>query len=376
MRFLRSRLIPLFFATSVALASPVFAGFEDGCILNLQSDLKRQDLAAAIGLHYYRSGERPAGITRKVQGGEVYYFAPSGERVLDPATLERVNALKIPPAYTDVWISPDAESHVLAIGFDSRHRPQYAYHPLWTDATSVTKFVRMEHFGKKIADVRQTMKADILTPGLGRRKLLATVALVLETGSIRVGSVKYAVENGSYGLTTLLHSHVQVSGSVVAFDFIGKEGIRHVFEIDNPLVAPVFADLLRQPTETLFAGIDAEDVKKYLQEISGGEKITAKDFRTWEGTTAAAKKLLELGAPKDLSDAEAKIKIAVEYAASLLRNEPGTARENYIHALVLTSYAEGRPFQDVATWVGQSTGTAGLAPEERFVLELIRRSRN
>lgn len=402
MRFLRSLFISALFATSVGLLPLNVAAWEDGCLAVLQSDLKRQDLAAAIGLTYFK--ERPPGITRQVTPRKVKrtvtnkkglstekevtefdirYFDPAGKPIRDRATLDRIAALTIPPGYRDVWISPDTRSHVLSIGYDVKGRPQYAYHPLWTEATSVTKFIRMGQFGKQIANVRRVTLADLRSVGLNRRKLLAAAATILETGNIRVGSEKYMIDNGSYGLTTLLHEHVGVDGPVISFDFIGKEGIRHRFAIENPEVAPVIAELLARPGPRLFEyldeavtarTIDGGDVKKYLEEISGGEKFTAKDFRTWQGTTAAAKKLIELGPPLDAIDAEAKVKLAVEYAASNLRNKPGTARENYIFPLVLKAYVEGENFQSIVSWLGKTSDASGLAPEERFVLELLRRS--
>lgn len=393
MRFLRPLLLAILVVTSALLSAPVAGAWENGCEVLLQSDLKRQDLAAAIGLTYFK--ERPAGFTRQVKSKKVTrvvtgkngrtsekevteytirYFDPNGMPVVDRTTIERFEALAIPPAYADVWISPDVNSHVLSIGHDVKGRPQYAYHRLWTEATSVTKFIRMERFGKQIANVRRVTRADLRSSGLTRRKLLAAAATLLETGNIRVGSEKYAVDNGSYGLTTLLHEHVGVEGFVISFDFIGKEGIRHRFSIESPEVAPVIAELLRRPGPRLFDSIDAGDVKKYLEEISGTEEFTAKDFRTWQGTTAAAKKLIDLGPPIDAADAEKNIKLAVEYAADNLRNKPATARENYIHPLVLKSYAEGDRFQSILIQLQKKPDGSELALEERFVLELLRRN--
>jgi DNA topoisomerase-1 len=315
---------------------------------------------------------------------DISYVGPDGKRITDADVLARIEALGIPPAYQRVWISPDTDAHVLAIGIDARGRPQYAYHPRWIEATAETKFARMAEFGGKISNIRRATETDLRSEGLNERKLLAAAAAILETGSIRVGSEKYVVENGSYGLTTLLHEHVKVSGPMISFDFTGKEGIPHKFSIENAEVAPIIAELLEGPGPRLFeyvddAGqvrtVDANDIKKYLREISGGEPFTAKDYRTWQGTTAAARKLLELGSPASAKDAETKIAEAVTYASSILRNKPNTARENYIHALVLDAYAAGGNFQDIVRTLPTLPNPGGLKDEELLVLELLRRTK-
>ncbi len=395
MIFTRLSRLNLLFTAFIALVSGGAAyALEDGCIVNLQSDLKRQDLADAIGLTYFK--ERPKGITRevielprseaeiaakkKIQY-EIKYFTSKGKLITDAEKIKEFDSLGIPPVYTDVWISPDAESHILAIGYDKLGRPQYAYHPEWTQATSVTKFIRMAQFGKNLVNVRQAVMNDLRKPGITREKLLAAASVILETGSIRVGSVEYAEKYKTYGLTTLLKSHVKVSGDEVFFDFIGKEAVPHKFSLKLPEVAPILAELLSQPGKRLFKyvdengafrSIDGPELTEYLQGHSQGQIFTNKDYRTWQGTATAAKKLIEVGPASDPVEVQKNISSAVLAASQVLRNRPATARENYIHPQVLEAYATGSRFAEVLKKVKSKKADSGLSLEERFVLELVK----
>ncbi len=55
----------------------------------------------------------------------------------DEATLDRIRALAIPPAYTDVWICRHANGHIQATGRDARGRKQYRYHSEFREARRV-----------------------------------------------------------------------------------------------------------------------------------------------------------------------------------------------------------------------------------------------
>src|SRR3954469_21895527 len=65
--------------------------------------------AAAVDLKYV-SDESP-GIRRKKVGTGFTYVGAKGKGVRDEATLRRIKSLVIPPAWTEVWISPDSNGH-------------------------------------------------------------------------------------------------------------------------------------------------------------------------------------------------------------------------------------------------------------------------
>ena len=68
------------------------------------------------------------GITRRRRGRGFEYVDAAGGRVDDGETLERISALAIPPAWKDVWICPDPNGHLQAVGTDAAGRRQYRYH--------------------------------------------------------------------------------------------------------------------------------------------------------------------------------------------------------------------------------------------------------
>jgi DNA topoisomerase I len=85
-----------------------------------------KEAAEYAGLTYV-SDDKP-GIRRRRAGKGFSYITPLGGRVRDTATLKRIKALAVPPAWTDVWICPRPEGHIQATGRDDRGRKQYRYH--------------------------------------------------------------------------------------------------------------------------------------------------------------------------------------------------------------------------------------------------------
>src|SRR5947209_13417139 len=182
--------------------------------------------ATLAGLHYVTDGL--AGIRRRRSGKGWVYYAPNGSRIRDPDTRKRLNALAIPPGWTDVWICPDADGHIQATARDARGRKQYRYHPSYRDARDQSKFRRMLEFSEVLPILRERLERDLRAATLSRRQLLATVVTLLDKTLIRVGNDEYVRSNRSYGLTTLLRRHVQVDGATLRFSFRGKSGVEHI----------------------------------------------------------------------------------------------------------------------------------------------------
>src|SRR5690242_2502340 len=193
-----------------------------------------------------------AGIRRIGTEKTFRYLSSKGRIVRDPATLTRIRALAIPPAWRDVWICPIDEGHLQAVGRDARNRKQYRYHTRWREIRDETKFYRMADFGKVLPRIRARVKRDLSSTGLPKEKVLATVVRLLETTLARIGNEEYSRENQSYGLTTLHNRHVRVSGENVHLFFRGKSGRHHAISVRDPHLAKIVRRLRDLPGYELF----------------------------------------------------------------------------------------------------------------------------
>ena len=305
-------------------------------------------VAEAAGLIYVH--EDDPGVTRVKAGTGFDYFDPKGRPVTDAKTLDRIRALAIPPAYVDVWIAKSPRGHIQATGRDERGRKQYRYHELWSAARAQTKFARMAAFGRALPGLRDRVDHDLQKRGLPREKVVATVVRLLETTLIRVGNDEYAKENKSFGLTTLRARHLHLHGSDVEFEFKGKSGVQHKTAVHDRRLARVIKSIQELPGQRLFQYVDHEgarhaveshDINDYLREATG-EHFTAKDFRTWAGTLAAAKALSMHPAPQTEREAKKTVTLCVKATAGLLGNTPAVCRSAYIHPEVLRAFVDQR----------------------------------
>jgi len=302
--------------------------------------------AKAAGLRYVT--ETGPGIRRRRAGQGFVYLNGHGP-VHETQTLERIRALAIPPAWTDVWICPSPSGHIQAVGRDARGRKQYRYHPRWRETRDESKYTRMLAFARALPRIRARVEADLRRRGLPREKVLATIVRLLETTLVRVGNEEYARANKSFGLTTLRDRHVDVSGAEMRFQFRGKGGKEHAVGVRDPRVARIVRHLQDLPGQELFQYLDEEgarrsvdsgDVNAYLREISG-EDFTAKDFRTWAGTVLCALALAEVREFGSVREARRNINRAIVQVAARLGNTPAISRKCYVHPVVLDAYLQG-----------------------------------
>jgi len=314
--------------------------------------------AARAGLRYVTDGV--AGISRKRSGTGWTFYAPNGARIRNPAIRKRINALAIPPAWTDVWICPDPDGHIQATARDARGRKQYRYHPSYREARDRSKFRRMLEFSEGLPRLRDRVERDLRAGDLSRRQLLATVARLLDRTLIRVGNDEYARENRSYGLTTLRRRHVRVKGAMLQFSFRGKSGVEHSLSVADPKLARIIQRCRDLPGQEMFQYLDpfgkrqavtSDDVNAYLREITGRD-ITAKDFRTWGGTMLAAVELRAMGPASSRREADRNILRAIDAVSERLGNTRAVCRKYYVHPGLLQAYHLGL--------------TAPLAPRARF----------
>jgi DNA topoisomerase-1 len=311
------------------------------------------------------------------------YLGPDGTVLRDLRTLQRIRALAIPPAWTDVWICADGRGHLQATGRDAKGRKQYRYHPGWRACRDMTKYDRMAEFAAALPAIRRRTEADLARSGLSRNKVLAVVVQLLEKSLIRVGSEEYKRQNGSFGLTTLQDRHVRVNGATLRFQFKGKSGKWHRIDVNDRRLARIVKACRDLPGQDLFQYIDSRgrrqdvtsgDVNAYLKEITGRD-FTAKDFRTWSGTVLAATALCEMTKVESKARASRNIVRAIDAVAGLLGNTRSVCRKSYVHPAVLDAYLDG----SLSTTLGGRGRTGGrplgstLRAEEAAVLRLLQR---
>lgn len=316
--------------------------------MGLEEQASNIEVAEAAGLIYVH--DEDAGIRRVRRGGGFSYLDGGGARIADAKTLGRIRALAIPPAYTEVWICRSGRGHIQATGRDQRGRKQYRYHDAWIAARAETKFARMAAFGRALPGLRARLSRDLARTGLPREKVVATVVRLLEATMIRVGNDEYARDNKSFGLTTLRARHLDLDGADLRFEFRGKSGVVHRTKVHDRRLARIIRSIQELPGQRLFQYLDAEgercavessDVNAYIREVTG-EDFTAKDFRTWGGTLAAAKALALYPAPETAQEAKKTLTLCVRATAGLLGNTPAVCRSAYIHPAVLNAFIDRR----------------------------------
>ncbi|MEG3193075.1 DNA topoisomerase IB [Lysobacter sp. D1-1-M9] len=350
-------------------------------------DGEAEQTAAEAGLRYV--SDLDPGITRRRVGDTFSYHDPRGEAVREEATLARIRALAIPPAYRDVWICLSPKGHLQATGRDARGRKQYRYHAQWQQARGVGKFDRVIAFGEALPRLRRHLRRDLAVPGFPRRKVLAMVVAVMAETLLRVGNDSYVRSNKSFGLTTLRNRHVAfVRGGRARFKFRGKGGLAQDIALDDVKLTRLIRRCQQLPGQALFQyrdddgelqPVDSGEVNDYLREAMG-ESFTAKDFRTWGGTLAAFQQLActplpepaQDGAPSERALVAAQNEV-IRQVATTLGNTPAVCRKAYIDPAVFAGWREGS-VQRAAACFGEG-GARGARQWEQAALKFLKRAR-
>ncbi|HUG88247.1 MAG TPA: DNA topoisomerase IB [Actinomycetota bacterium] len=299
-----------------------------------------------------RADSNEPGIARRRRGRGFEYLGSDGHKVVDPELLERIRSLGIPPAWEDVWICPEPNGHLQAVGTDAAGRRQYLYHEAWRRRRDRQKFDRILEFAERLPHLRKRVRRDLRLDGMPRERVLACAARLLDLGFFRIGSEEYAEGNGSYGLATLRKDHVRVSDSHAEFDYAAKGGARRVLEVSDPLVLPVLRTLRRRRNggpellayrdRRTWLDLRSSDINDYIKEHVG-EEHSAKDFRTWSGTLLAAVALAandEVGTTK--TSRKRQVSEAVKVVASFLGNTPAVCRASYIDPRLIDLFLSGQ----------------------------------
>ena len=310
------------------------------------------------------------------------YLDGRGNPIDDPAKIERIESLVIPPAWKDVWISPRPGAKLQATGLDKAGRRQYLYHPEFRAQQEQAKFDKLVRFAEALPELRQAMGEHMTHDPYDRERVCAVAVRLINMAWFRVGSDRYAKTSRTHGVTTLTRSHVSVRGTRITFRFRAKHKVRVRTSVVDAELAGAIKDLLAQPGPArLFRyGFNGDScnltgavLNDYIQEYMGAE-FTAKDFRTWGGTLTAAIALAEHG----LSDTEAEAKRAVanvmRAVGERLGNTPAVARASYVSPAVVEQYLDGRTIEDFRPRHLRvvKARDIGLDPEENALLSLLR----
>lgn len=329
------------------------------------------------GLEYV--SDATPGIRRRGSAPHFSYFDSAGRPLRSAATLQRIRALVIPPAWTDVWICPSEHGHLQAAGRDACGRKQYRYHARWREVRDAEKFGHLMEFALALPALRRRVRRHLDAPSFTREKVLAAIVHLLDTTFVRVGNEEYARANRSFGLTTLRNRHVRVLGAEVRFRFIGKSGKPHAVEVADARLARIIRRCQDLPGQALFGYLDANgvvqrigsaDVNDFLRALTG-RGITAKDFRNWAGTVLALTALRASPPANSARASKTHLRAAFAAVAEMLRNTPAVCRKCYVHPRVVEAYLAGRL---------PKTSTSGALPrlrhfraDEAAVLRLLRR---
>jgi len=289
------------------------------------------------------SSDAEPGITRKRIGRYWAYFDPEGNRITDRNEIDRLNAIGLPPAYTNAWFCTDPDGHLQATGIDARGRKQYRYHPDFREKRDSAKYEGLLEFGKALPRLRRRVEQDLKRRTLTRETVLAAVVRLLDTEHIRIGNEEYAKENRSFGATTLRSRHLRRKGQKLMMRFTGKGGIVREVTITDSNLKRVVNRCQELPGQMLFQYLNGDgepkpvtsgDVNQYIKDATGGN-FTAKHFRTWSASVIALEQML-----KKSEDTRISVKTVVEPVAEALGNTPAISRKSYVHPKLLDAVKE------------------------------------
>jgi DNA topoisomerase-1 len=312
----------------------------------------------------YYPDDRP-GIARRRAGRGWSYLAPDGTRIDDPEERARIEALAVPPAYSDVWISPRRRGHLQATGFDARARKQYRYHADWQAWRAATKFDGLAEFGAALPRLRGRIARALDGEAGARDFAVAALLRLIDRSSMRIGSEAYRTENGTEGATTLRARNLTLQGGRVRLDWRAKGGARVRRQISDRTLARALHDLADLPGAPVFGWIaedgphplQAQHVNAWLQDATGLDHASAKTFRTWNGSVAALEAAMRLGPGVTVA-------AMTEAAAERLHNSPAIARTSYVHPDVI---ALARDWTEIR----RPEAPSGLRVGERALLHLL-----
>jgi DNA topoisomerase-1 len=305
--------------------------------------------ASAAGLHYITLANAP-GYFRKGKAPRFFYTDPAGNRCKDQDAIQRMKALVLPPAWRDVWVSMDPNSHLQATGIDEAGRKQYRYHPHWNLIRNQAKYYRLLHFSETLPRLRQQVATDLRRQKADRHKEIALVIRIMDKTCMRVGNERYKIKHGSSGITTLDARCATVKGDTIRFVFKGKKGIKQDITLRDRQLSNLIKKNKEMKGRRLFQYVDdngcqcalkASHVNDYIREYTGSN-FSAKDFRTWMGTVTAFDFLVAQEKYETKSQFTRTINACLDVVANHLGNTRTVCKKYYIHPAVFRAYENGK----------------------------------
>ncbi|WP_342594926.1 DNA topoisomerase IB [Salinicola lusitanus] len=323
----------------------------------------------------------PKRVTRHRCGKGFTYRLDDGKTLKDKAWRDWIASLAIPPAWQEVEIVLDKRHHIHATGRDSAGRKQYIYNAKWRQKREILKFDRIVEFAQRLTPMRRVTGQHLLLDGMPREKVLACMVRLIDSAYFRPGSERYREENDSYGLTTMRSKHLTIDGDELIFDYRGKSGQEQHRVVEDERLATIVSELDDIPGYEIFkyfddeghkVKVDSHDLNDYIHEVMG-ERFSAKDFRTWAGTSIAALALEELGPGDNDKTSQGNVRQAVERVAKMLGNTPSIAKASYIDPRVVESYLDGRTLEHFRKLVETELAKDDelIGPDERAILKLL-----
>ena len=320
----------------------------------------------------------PEWIVRKGGKGNFRYQRRDATPVRDERTLARIDALAVPPAWTDVHVAASARAEIQAWGMDAKGRKQYRYHARAVERGQLRKYYRVRELAKDLPALRKRVRTHAGSRTPSRRAAAAAVVRLISESFFRIGSERYATENKTFGIATLRKRHVALLHERAVFTYVGKRSVPQRQVVANRELARLVKRYLGTPGTRLFRYRDgsrwrdltSRDVNAYLHDTLG-VPYSAKDFRTWGGTLRAATVLAELGIPRSDAEARRNVATAMRLVASELGNTPAICRKSYVHPLVLGQYVdEGETITLPANHDPRADQYAH-SPEERALIRFL-----
>jgi DNA topoisomerase-1 len=318
-------------------------------------------LAQELGL---KLGEQAELTIRRIKRGKGYSFIrANGTAIRHAGTIRRLNRMAVPPAYRDVRYSPDANSHLQAVGIDAAGRLQYRYHADWEKVREHRKAHRLAKLVAALPKIRRNVSMHLSGDEPTREFALSAVIELIARTAIRPGNESYARLNGTRGATTMLKSNVTLEDDTLVLTFKAKGGKAVRKECDAAKLVRAIGILRTVPGKRMFQyrdnfgtvrAVSTTTVNAFLREIAG-IKISLKDFRTLMASAVVLESLSRISPAASERGRKKQVLEAVRAAADELSNTPAICRKSYVHDTIVTAFEDGILERFAATMKGYRT---------------------